>query len=283
MGLIGNRNVAFRVPARSLGGTIANYAGAWDRASKRGRTMSEAFTDQRIARPVGYLHPHAFDMPLKPGGLSTFNQVVGAGELAASGAGGVNGVAALSGTGSLAVTGRLVVAAVAALSGVGAIAGAANATLAAAANLSGSGTLTAGIGALGGVAAALAGTGSLTAGSYATGILDADIAQTVDELSPTSLAAAVWNALATEFDTTGSMGEKLNGAGSAGNPWTETIEAGMNAAQAMRLITAALAGELSGAGTGTVTIRSAVADDANRIIATVDEDGNRTALALDLD
>lgn len=282
MGLIGNRNVAFRVPVRNLGGTIANYSGAWDRVSKRGRSMSEAFTDQRIAYPVGYLHPYAFDMPLKPGGMSTFNQAVGTGALAASGDRGVNGIAALTGTGTIAATGGLIVAAVAALAGTCALAGAANATLAATAELSGSGSLTGTIGALGGVIAALAGSGTLAAGSYATGTLAADILP-YTELSPQSLAAAVWDALASSYNTAGSMGEKLNGAGSAGNPWTETIETGLNAAQAMRLITAALAGELSGAGTGTVTIRSAVADDANRIVATVDDDGNRTALTLDLD
>lgn len=282
MGLIGNRNVVFRVPVRNLGGTIANRAGAWDRVSKRGRSMGEAFTDQRIAYPVGYLHPYAFDLPLKPGGVSTFNQAVGTGALAASGAMGKNAEAALEGSGSLAVTGKLVVAAIAALSGAGTIAGAANATLAATAALSGSGTMSGTIGALGGVTAALAGTGSLTAGNYATGTLTADILP-YTELSPQSLAAAVWDALAASYNTTGTMGEKLNGAGSAGNPWTETIETGLNAAQAMRLITAALAGELSGAGTGTVTIRSAVADDANRIVATVDDDGNRTSLTLDLD
>ena len=51
----------------------------------------------------------------------------------------------------------------------------------------------------------------------------------------------------------------------------------------MRLITAATAGEVSGGGTTTITIRNAVADTKNRIIATVDEDGNRTAITYDLD
>ena len=39
------------------------------------------------------------------------------------------------------------------------------------------------------------------------------------ELSPENLAAAVWNAVATDYNDAGSMGEKLNDAGSAGNPW----------------------------------------------------------------
>lgn len=38
-------------------------------------------------------------------------------------------------------------------------------------------------------------------------------------LSPEGLAAAVWEALATDYNEAGTMGEKLNDAGSAGNPW----------------------------------------------------------------
>jgi hypothetical protein len=61
------------------------------------------------------------------------------------------------------------------------------------------------------------------------------------------------------------------------------VEAGLTARKALRLITAALAGKISGADTSTVTIRNAVADDADRITATVDTNGNRTALTYDLD
>jgi hypothetical protein len=60
------------------------------------------------------------------------------------------------------------------------------------------------------------------------------------------------------------------------------IEIGLTPRQAMRLFGAALAGKLSGAATVTVTIRNAVADDKNRIIATVDGDGNRSLIVYDL-
>jgi len=213
----------FRVPVRNFGGTLANYAGAWNRVAKRSRTMSEAFTDQRIAYPVGYLHPYAVDMPLKPGGISTFNQALGTGALAASGVGGKNAESALSGSGSLDVTGRLVVAAIAALTGTGSITGTANATLAAVAALSGAGTLTAGIGAIGGVSAVLTGSGTLTAASYATGTLAADLPGEEGALTTTAIATAVWAVLATDHNDTGSMGEKMNDAGSAGDPWSTTV------------------------------------------------------------
>ena len=60
------------------------------------------------------------------------------------------------------------------------------------------------------------------------------------------------------------------------------IETGLTPRQALRLALAALAGKLSGAATATVTIRDAVADSKDRIVATVDADGNRTAITYDL-
>lgn len=63
---------------------------------------------------------------------------------------------------------------------------------------------------------------------------------------------------------------------------TSLVEAGLTVRQALKLMSAALAGKISGADTSTVHIRSAVADDKERITASVDGDGNRTAITVDL-
>lgn len=60
----------------------------------------------------------------------------------------------------------------------------------------------------------------------------------------------------------------------------QIVEGNRTMQEAMRLILAALTGKLSGAATTTVTIRDAD-DTKNRIVATVDADGNRTAVTLD--
>lgn len=61
------------------------------------------------------------------------------------------------------------------------------------------------------------------------------------------------------------------------------IETGLTPVQSLRLIAAALAGKVSGGGTGTVTVRNAVADSKDRIVATTpDANGNRTAITVDL-
>lgn len=62
---------------------------------------------------------------------------------------------------------------------------------------------------------------------------------------------------------------------------TDGIETGVVPRGAFRLMLAALVGKLSGAGTGTEVFRNGVADSKNRISATVDASGNRTAIATD--
>jgi hypothetical protein len=61
-----------------------------------------------------------------------------------------------------------------------------------------------------------------------------------------------------------------------------TVESGLSALNALKLIVSSVAGKLSGAATTTITIRNAVADTKNRIVATVDTDGNRSAITYDL-
>lgn len=63
----------------------------------------------------------------------------------------------------------------------------------------------------------------------------------------------------------------------------QDVETGLTVRKALRLIAAATAAKVSGAATSTVTIRNAVADDKNRMVATVDGDGNRSAITYDLD
>ncbi len=62
----------------------------------------------------------------------------------------------------------------------------------------------------------------------------------------------------------------------------DSIETGLTLRQAQRLIAAASAGKLSGAATTTIIIRDAIADSKDRITATVDSDGNRSAITYDV-
>lgn len=61
---------------------------------------------------------------------------------------------------------------------------------------------------------------------------------------------------------------------------TAGVETNRTVRQALRFMLAAMVGKLSGAATTTVTIRD-TNDGVNRIVATVDSDGNRSAVTLD--
>ena len=101
-------------------------------------------------------------------------------------------------------------------------------------------------------------TGGIAAASFAAGAIDA-AAIAADAIGASELAA-----------------------GAVDEIWDETIgDSTLTVRQALRVFVAALAGKLSGAATTTVVIRN-VADDKDRITASVDADGNRTAITLDV-
>lgn len=91
-------------------------------------------------------------------------------------------------------------------------------------------------------------------------------------LTTASIAAGAINADALAADAAQEIADALLDRASAIDGYTPR--------QIMRLVSAALAGKISGAGTTTLTIRD-VADTRDRIVATVDADGNRSALTLD--
>ena len=61
----------------------------------------------------------------------------------------------------------------------------------------------------------------------------------------------------------------------------EVVEGSYTLRQMMRLIAGALGSKVSGAATTTITFRD-LGDSKDRIVATVDADGNRSAITLDL-
>ena len=145
--------------------------------------------------------------------------------------------------------------------------------------LTGDGTLDAAVLALGHVLAVAAGAGAVTAGARATAAASAAIAATGEVLTPASIATAVWAADAAGNDGTGTMGEKLNDAGSAANPWTEVIESGYTAAEILRILAAVAAGKTEKNGT-TRRFRD-LGDTKDRVTGVV-SDGDRTSVALEV-
>jgi hypothetical protein len=255
--LLGNGVRDSRNPLRrwglNPGGESENFVrpGALRNFHGEARVTNESI---KASYPSGYRHPYTWSMARTTGALASRLEMQGDSTLTAAGALGRNLEASFGGTSTLDATGQLVVSATASIAGTSSMTGNLLAALGGDASLAGTSSMTGTLTARGWVTATLAGTSGLSATSYATGRLEADLTP-FTELSPTSLAEAVW---------------------------TQALEAGYTAEQMMRVMAAALAGEVSGAGTSTVTIRD-IADTADRIVASVDGTGNRTAVTLDVD
>ncbi len=260
--LIGNYSVRAKDPGRSIGGGsigLGMNRGDFNKTSQaRGAFTSDEW-EPKSGVPDGLRPPYSWVLPIGAGGLSARNNTSGAGAFEGAVAGGVNGESTIEGAGTLSATGALIISMVAELVGSGDISGAdAVAYLNLAAALAGSGDLAGAATAIGHAAAALDGEGDAAATATARGTLAAAIVVTGDVLNSANVADAVLDAV-------------------------DSIETGMTMRQALRLIAAAVGGKVSGGGTTTITFRNAVADDTDRIVATVDNDGNRTAIAVDLD
>lgn len=104
------------------------------------------------------------------------------------------------------------------------------------------------------------------------------------ELSPENLARSVWEALASAYDTSGTMGEKLNAAGSAGDPLTGVIETGMTLREATQIMLSILAGKTTitdnGDDTATVKFRDSN-DTLDRVTAEM-SGSERTNMIYDI-
>ena len=159
--------------------------------------------------------------------------------------------------------------------------------------------------------ATLTGEGSLT--GTPRGIGSASVVMDAGSRpSAFDIAQEVWQSQKTAYNAAGTMGNALNNASSGGVDynalaaavwanatrtltsgapteaqiadavWQQVVENGLSAEQLVRLMAAALAGKVSGAGTATVTF-AGLDGTTPRIVGTVDGAGNRTAVLLDGD
>jgi hypothetical protein len=283
MALKTNTTLLAQLPLRQIGGSPGTFRSMWGRGDRMNQSVGQGIPSKLAGIPSGHLAPSSWVLPYKPGAMSSFTQCVvtvtpGALNLAA----GVN----ISGDAAVTITvnpadGQLIVSAV----------GNASITFDLAANLAGAlsaagstsfsftvnnATLGAIVDAVGAALVQV----SASANIRATGNLSGDITP-FTELSPQSLSAAVWSALASAYNVAGTMGEKLNDAGSAANPWTEVIDGTYTASDLLKLISASAAGELAGSPGGPILIKS-VNGTTVRITATVDANGNRTGVTYDV-
>ena len=311
MALVGNVSLLHKSPAKYLTGTV----GFNDRANWNKPGMMRSRGDLTIsllwkydAVPSGFFAGRAYFPPKQAGRCVTRNSFAING--AAAGAKGVPLSAASSLSIGATVIGGLIAGGVAnatiTINGTTVAAGRAAGQAVSTFTLSASAAL--GASAFGIASSTFTITGSVVPYAKAWGV-----ATTIDtsSMTPVGVANAVLNALAAEYNTAGTIGAKINSAASGGVDynalatavwanatrtltsgaapteaqiaaavWQQVVENGLSAEEIVRLMAAALAGKVSGAGTGTVTF-AGLDGLTPRIVGTVDASGNRTAVIVD--
>jgi hypothetical protein len=234
MGLRFNSSFLSQNPIRYIGGSPGNLRQMWGRTELRNTTCGEGISDKTAGIPYGHLAPSSWCLPFKAGAMSSFTNCVfrfTPGDLTLAAGRNLSAATTVTVTVSDALL-ELIVSAVGSTSITFTLTG--TALIAANAIGNTSFSFTVNNATLGAIIDAVANTFiqfSAAATPRATGNLEGHITP-FTELSPQSLAAAVWQALSAEYNDAGTMGNKLNSAASAGDPWSTALPGSYSAGEA---------------------------------------------------
>lgn len=178
---------------------------------------------QYSSTPTGTEPSYSRVFAPKGGEMSTTTSIYGTGSLTSPLSMGITMSADLSGTSDLTVAVGLITSIQAALSGTGDLSVNLSLTLDLAAALIGSGDVSAALNLLIPLEAALSGSGALTLDLKGNADMASNIYVNQSDATVEQIVNGVWNAVASQYNVSGTMGEKLNAAGTAGDPWTTDL------------------------------------------------------------
>lgn len=231
MGLIINFERDSCVPMKFFGGTtLCDQKNSQrieeDRFAQYGETISTL-----TAIPNGYYPPTSWCLPMKAGNMISKNKIIGVGSVLTANANmGFDLGVTLTGAGGITeAIGELVADLIATLRGTGGISNAElEGTVDGTAVLTGTGDVTGTIEAIADLQANLTGAGDIIADLEAIGEMAATI-KGYGDLSVEGLRDAIWNAVASNYNTSGTMGQKLNSAAVGGVDYDALAEAVLDA------------------------------------------------------
>ena len=281
MALKQNTSLLAQLPLRQIGGSPGTFRSMWGRGDRMNQSVGEGIPSELAGIPSGHLAPSAWVLPYRGGAMSAFTfqaATVSLGTLNVAAGRNIEGDTSITVTVPDALL-QLVVSAV----GSASITFTADGTLAGALAAEGAANIsvtvpTATLGAIIDAIAAAQITVSASANIRATGALAGDITP-FTELSPQSLADAVWSSLSSEYQTAGTMGELLNSAGAAADPLLGVVEDSLTLRDVMRILLAVAGGDATGLEGGTMVFK---AQDGSTIRVQADySSGDRTITTLD--
>ncbi len=234
---------------------------------------------KRDSIPTGTEIPYSLVIGDKGANISNTTYTLGQATITANMAQGVNISSTINGIGDMTGGLSLIVQLAATLLGSSDLTANMVGTVQMAAELIGQGNVTAGLNLIANIASNIDGIGAVVADIKGKASMSATIYVNQSEATVQQIVDAVWNALAVEYNNPGTMGELLNGAGSAGNPWLSIIEGSYTAGDILKLLVAVAAGKTSISGT-TVTFRD-INDTKNRVVASM-TGSERTTVTKDI-
>ena len=208
MALIGNRSVLAKGPGRAFSGGVSSDVRSACNKSGANQCRHAGGFNQNSGTPNGRRPPTAWVLAVKDGNMSSYTTTLGVGEAQASGKAALKGEGSAAGSALAEGIGSTIAALVGAAAGSSTVTGLLIAYLLGQATADGSST----------ASAALSATGTTTAiatgGSSVAGTLRGDgrivgASTPFTELSPQSLATAVWSAVVAEQTDDVSMGFAL--------------------------------------------------------------------------
>lgn len=226
MALLGNYSVILKNPATFIGGTqVSNCRSAFNASAQNKQRFYPETTGGlplTTAIPEGYLAPNAWMLPYSLGSM-TISNLNGIAVLSSVGVNGISGSVSISGEGLLEATGGLLAGLIVEMDGVGDLSASIGGLLGAIVEMAGVGALDALLSAEAGLTVVMEGIGELVASPKGTGEMVIEIYVNESQATVNQIVAAVWSALAADYNESGTMGQKMNGAGSAGDPWTTDL------------------------------------------------------------
>jgi ABC-type transporter Mla MlaB component len=287
MALLGNYSVILKNPATFIGGTqVSNCRSAF---GSEGQMLQMYYGESEggglpltASLDTGTEPPYSWHLAEKGGELSSTTMTNGTSTLTGSAAQGINVDSTIAGVGTIDTAGlSLVTSMIALIEGLGELTGSMVGTIQMAADLAGSGDITGALGMLSGMFANLSGEGSLSADLKGKLSMASTIYVNQSEATVQQIAGAILNALASDYNLSGTIGEAINGAGAAGNPWITDLSGYTTSDTAGKILREIYL--LQGLDTEstveiTDTTRQVIVDSVAVIDQTIDDDGTTTTV-----
>ena len=241
MALICNGYRLGQGPHKFIGSATTIYNGSSFRGITitgrlRNLTAGEGLDSDKIGVPMGTLHPLSWIMPQKAGNVSSHNEAQGSATATLQLVAGRNIAGQSDGVADATATAKLVVSTSASAAGDCTASGTLIAILEMSGSAAGGCTASAVKNALAWAAGNIIGASSATLGSYATGRLSGTVYVNQSEATVTQIVDGVWNAQTSDHNDSGTMGEAMGAAGTAGDPWTTELPGSYSGDQAGAVI-----------------------------------------------